>query len=141
MASPTVLFFILLWSMEQRIYIKRRFMLMLLIYSYFYSILEIIIWTVSVWMKIIFYSSQEKFSIALFPQGGMESISKIPTARSKQSVKIIFPFFFVPTTICFAFRCGLVFAFSRANRRLALLLFYVFMAFLDCCLRHILHIC
>lgn len=35
-------------------------MLMPLIYGYFYLILKIIIWTVSVWMKIIFYKLKEK---------------------------------------------------------------------------------
>lgn len=41
--------------------IPRRFMLMLLIYCYFYLILGIIIWTVSVWMKIIFYVLRRLF--------------------------------------------------------------------------------
>lgn len=41
--------------------IARRFMLMSLIYCYFYLILGIIIWTVSVWMRIIFYALRKSF--------------------------------------------------------------------------------
>lgn len=101
-ASLSVLFFFLVERMELTIYIKRRFMLMFVIYGYFYSILEIIIWTVSVWMKIIFYSSLEKLSAVVddrFPSFPPHN----PTSQWK------WLFFLFSTTICLAFGCGLVF--------------------------------
>lgn len=104
MASPSFLFF-LLQSTEHLIYIKRRFMLMSVIYGYFYSILEIIIWTVSVWMKIIFYSSLEKLSAVV----GNRFPSFPPRDLTSQWKWL---FFFFSTTICFAFGCGLVFPFA-----------------------------
>lgn len=115
-------------------------MLMSVIYSYFYSILKIIIWTASVWMKIIFYSSLEKLSAMV-----RESIFIIPTTQSNQSVKIIiFLSFFLFNDYMLCLLDAVQFFFpvmkhGRADRRLALLLFYIFMTFFVCCLRHLVH--
>lgn len=119
MAPASILFF--LQSMEHYIYIKRRFMLMSVIYGYFYSILEIIIWTVSVWMKIIFYSSLEKLSAVVgnrFPS--------FPTHDLTSQWKWLF--FFFSTTICFAFwmRSSFSFRLQSMVGRIDGLLYYSF---------------
>lgn len=62
-------------GMAPAICIKRRFMLMSMIYRYFYLILGIIIWTVSVWMKIIFYAPprRRKSSSEILPRRRIDS--------------------------------------------------------------------
>lgn len=66
--------------------IARRFMLMSLIYCYFYLILGIIIWTVSVWMRIIFYALRRSF----------------PQLRIDPAVRIIFAFSSFIAVLCVA---------------------------------------
>lgn len=66
--------------------IARRFMLMSLIYCYFYLILGIIIWTVSVWMRIIFYALRRSF----------------PQLRIDPAVRIIFAFSSFIAGLCVA---------------------------------------